>query len=320
MTVRNTMLALYLAKLEAVSGTDAAPVAAEDAIALAANVDPAYDYAFRHARDVLIRGGDINAFPPLTPKGKMYSWTKSAWWRGTTGAVTALTPIELDAWLQSAGYAAAYSGAAGEEQVMYTLISTLVKTMTEYFYHDGVVRKGVGALSEIGLSFDVGGPVIIECASQGIFEGVADAALPAGAVIQTTEPPTATDMTTFSVGGYAAGVIRSFKLQTGNSIQRHDGVLAPDGIAGYRLHTRKPTWTVVLEEPTRATKNFNALVDSQADVPISWLLGGTQYNTLGFDAASAKLDKVTPSNDNGLPLLTLTGGLYGDTPLSLTVK
>jgi len=317
---RNTLLALYLAAIETAEGVDQVPTATANAIALAASLDPETDFAFRNPRDTLVRGVDINAYPPLPPKGEIYQWAKTAWFRGVTGAIASGNAIELDPWLQSAGFAVTYSGAAGSEQAAYTLASTGLKTMTEYMYVDSILRRGVGARSEIGLSFDVGGPVVVSTTSQGIFAGEADVAVPASPVFKTTVPPVGTDMTTFTVDGFATGIIRKFSFATGNSITRRDGVKATGGVAGFSLDSRKATWEVVLEEPTITAKDFKALIRTQADVAISWLLGGTKYNMLGFDASQAKVDSVKPSSDNGNAIITIGGGLYGAAPVTLTVK
>ena len=322
MSDRNSQAFLYMAKVEAVEGTDAVPVIGSDAIQLVQPFDPDYDHAFKIPRPTLVKGADFRASPPLPPKGKIFAWTKSAWYRGLTAAITAGNKIEIDAWLQAMGFSVTYSGVAGAEQAAYVFANTGLKTMTEYAHEDGLLYKGIGARAEGTFSFDVGGPLVVECASQGRFSAVSEVATPATATVtfKSSVPPVATDMTAFSIDGFAAGIIRRFRCSTGNGIQRRDGVKATGGVAGHRIMTGAPTWECVLEEPLLSEKDFRALVDSQADVVLSWLLGSVLYNKLQFDAAQARIERVQPSTDNGMPVITISGGLYGGTPVQLTAK
>src|SRR4051794_40911341 len=115
---RNSELVSYLAKIEATEGTDALPTAV-DGIELAENFTPVYDNAFKNPRPKAVRGAVLDPNTPLNPVGKVYSWTKRAWWRGTTGAPTAVNKHELDAWLQSMGLAVSYDATPGSEKAIY---------------------------------------------------------------------------------------------------------------------------------------------------------------------------------------------------------
>lgn len=312
---RNTNLSLYLAKVETTEGTDAAPTPAANAIALAEPFDPTYDFAFRNPRDRTVRGVVLDADKPLPPAGRVVNWTKRAWFRGNGAAATAVAPIELDPWLQSAGLAATYDA----QGVTYTPANSALKSITEWVYHDGKLRKATGVRADLGLSFDVGGPCIIEHVGQGSLASISDAAITAP-TLKTSTPPVATDMATFTVDGFVAGVIRRFAMRTGADIQRRTGVKAVGGVQGHRLNGRKATWEIVLEEPLISAKDFDALAAAGQSIAIAWLLGAIAHNKLDFSAAEAIVETVTPSSDNGLALVTLTGGLYGATPYSLAVK
>jgi hypothetical protein len=323
MSNRNTALSLYLCKVEPSEGSDSNPAATgspSNCIQLVAPFDYDYDHAFKNPRDTLVKGADINAGAPGTSKGRVYSWQKQAWYRAFSAAPSLASPHELDAWFQMAGLAATYSGGAGSEQVAYTPANTSLPTATEYEYVDGIVAKGVGARAEVKLSFDVGGPIVVDHQSQGRVGGVVDTAVPAAPTFRTGAPLIATDGTAFSVDGYGAGDIRKFSLGLGNQVLRRDGVLAAGGVAGHRLPRRKIEWSVTLEEPTITAKDFRALVDSNADVTLHWLLGAGLYGQLDFNATGARVERVQPGNDNGLALLTISGGCYGATPFTLTGK
>lgn len=322
MSNRTTNHALYLAKIETAEGTAATiDPAVDQAIELIAPIDPDYDHAHKVERGHPVRGTNLNSARPLKPAGRIYSWTKSAWWRGRTTAPGAAAPFSLDPWLRSAGHSVTYSGGVGAEQAAYALASTGLQAVSETYFQDGLVYGGKHARADLSLSFDVGGPIILEHASQGvIFSGGAAAATPAG-VFHTGDFPIATDATAFGIGGFAAGVIRRFALRTGNSIGRRDGVLSEGGVAGFRQGPRSPTWEVVLEEPLPATADFRAMVNAATDVAISWELGSSLYNRLAFSASGARVTKVTPSTgDSGLALVTLSGVFTDAGPYTLTAK
>lgn len=323
MSNRNTALALYLAKVEPTPGT-IAPInpAVDKAIEIVAPFDPDYDHAHKVERGHPVRGANLNPAKPLQPKGRIYSWTKSAWWRGLGSTVpTAANPFSLDAWLQAAGHAVTYDATAGAERATYSLASSALKSISEVYYQDGVAYSGFGAIADFSLSFDVGGPVIVESASQGVINSAADVtALPAG-VFFAGDFPIAADGVAFSINGFAAGVIRRFALRAGNGISRRDGVMSAGGVAGFRQGVRNPTWEVVLEEPLPTTADLRGWQNAATDMTIAWELGSSLYNRLGFSAALARITKVTPSTgDNGLALVTLSGVFQDSTPYQLIGK
>lgn len=320
MSNRNTKLGLYLAKIETTEGTDAVPVQGSNVIALSESFEPDWDHAFKPDNENTVKGVDLTAGEPLIPAGKIYSWSKRSFFRGTGTAPTASNRPELDPWFRSAGLGVTFDATPGSEKATYTPANTSLESLTEYDYKDGVLRKGVGARADLSLSFDVGGPLVIEHASQGILLSDADGAVPTTPTFEDTEWPIATDMTTFTIDGWTAGVIRRFECSLGNNIQRRDGVKSTGGVAGFRIAGRNPTFSVTLEEPTRATKDFTALVNNRTAVALAWLLGAGSYLRGDFSASRAFIRKVTPSNDNGLALLTLQGVLRGATPFSLAVR
>lgn len=317
---RNTNLAVYTAKVEAVEGTDATPASATDSIFLAENFDPSYDPAFTTPRDSTVKGALLHGSKPLPPAGSVYSWTKRAHWRGTTGAPTATNKHELDALLQAMGLSVTYDATPGAEKATYAPANTALKTISEYIYHDGKVRKGIAARADGSFSFDVGGPLVVECTTQGILSSEIDAAVPSDMVYKTTVPPTANDLTTLTVDGYAAGIIRKMEVRLGNEIQRRVGAKAVGGVAGFRIASRKITWSITLEEPLISEKDFRALQRSAADVALAAVIGATLYNSANFATATAVVESVAPSNDNGLALITIGGGIYGTSPFTLALQ
>ena len=317
---RNSALALYLAKIESVSGTDAVPTNVANAIALASPISPDYTLAFAPQRGHPAKGGTINPDKPLAPAGKVYSWAKDVWLRPRGAAVSAGSPIEADPLLRSAGFDASYDPTPGAELVNYQLTGfSGFPTLTEYYYEDGLRYIGTGAAGDVSLTFDVGGPAILSHTSEGRLSSVSDVALPVG-TFTPVEPPIATDMALFSVDSYAAGVARKFSLSLGNQRKRDDGVKAPGGVSSFSIRSRTPRWSVVLEEPLIAAKDFRSRMEAGVDIAIDWQLGAALYNKIVFQSLTARIEKATPSNDGGTALLTLEGGLYGTSPVLLQFK
>lgn len=317
---RNSALALYLAKIEGVSGTDAVPTAAANAIAIAAPISPDYTTAFAPQRSHPAKGGTLNPDKPLPPAGRVYSWAKDVWLRGTGGIPSAGSPIEADPLLRSAGFDASYDPTPGAELVNYQLTAFAgIPTLTEYYYEDGLRYVGTGAAGDVSLAFDVGGPCVLSHSSEGRIVSVTDVALPVG-TFSAIDPPIATDMPLFTVDSYVAGIARKFTLTLGNQRKRNDGVKAVGGVSSFWITQRAPRWSVVLEEPLIAAKDFRSRMEAGVDITIDWQIGAIQYNKIVFNTTRARIEKVTPSNDGGTALITLEGGLYGTGPLLLQVK
>lgn len=311
MANRNTRLALYLAKIETVEGTDSVPVAATDAIEIDAPFEPDYDNAFKPEALDRVRGPVLDPGDPMTVAGKVFSQSRKAYFRGTATAIATGNKAELDPWFRAAGYAATYVATPGSETCTYTPAQSGLETITEYYYRDGILYKHTGVRGEMKVSFGVGSPVAIEFAASGRVTGDSDLAVPTTAAFKTLDWPIATDATIFTINGFTAGCIRSWEHSLGNDIQRRDCVKGTGGIAGWRVAKRNPTFKVTLEEDLHATVDWTTLRDNKTSFAISWLIGGTQYNKLQFDAARAFIRKITPSNDNGLALVTLEGDLRG---------
>jgi hypothetical protein len=318
---RTNALTLYAAKLEATEGVDAVPTATADTVALLAPFAPDYDYANKNERATQL-AGHINGSAPLKPTGRVYSWAKSAHLRGTVGAPSLANLPECHPWLVAARMAATFDATPGQESVAYTPASSGAgpyQTLSEYVYEDGLLHRGVAARTDLKLSFDAGGPLVLEATSQGIYAGVADVAFPTAYAFRQHLPPVAVGID-FSVDGFAAGIIRKFSLMWGNNIQRRGSARAADGHAGFRIGSRSVSWEVVLEEPTLGVKDFRATADQAVDVALSFTVGAEPYNRVQFTSTAGRLQTPKSGDDSGLKILTLAGGFYGPTPFTLALK
>lgn len=319
MADRMTNVAVLLAKAETTDGADSVPIVANDAIQVLEPLEPNGDFAFRSPRDKLVDGPSLQASPPLSPKGRMANWQNTLHMRGnrTTiaySAAAAGTP-EIHPYMVAAGYSATVVLTGGSESYQYKPAATSLLGCSEYYYVDGKLYKILGAKADIDFSMDAGGPMVCTVKRQGLYQPPTDVVVPTivSSSYGTAVPPVA-DSIALTIAGFSTGIIRSWKMGTGNQIAQRANANAAGGLATYRIRSRKMTFTIVLEDELIATKDFENLQLTNVLNALSFTLGTTQYNKLTWSAPNAHIETATKSDDNGTQLITLTGGLYDSTP------
>ncbi|MFL5481137.1 MAG: phage tail tube protein [Gemmatimonadaceae bacterium] len=319
MSDRNSVIGVLLAKAETTDGTDAVPVVANDAIQILEPLEANGSFAFKTPRDKLIDGAAIQASPPLSPKGRMATWPNTVHFRGnrTTiayAATPAATP-ELHPYMIAAGCSSTLVTTGGSESYTYKPASTGLLGATEYYYVDGKLYKILGAKAEIEFALDAGGPLVASLKRTGLYQAPTDAAVPTivASSYGTAVPPVA-DNIALSIAGFSAGIIRSFRMSTGNQIAQRKNANAPGGLATHRIRTRKITFEIVLEDELVGTKDFENLQLTNAVNALSFTIGATQYNKCTWSAPNARIEDVAKSDDAGTQLIKLSGGLYDSTP------
>lgn len=317
MADRATLLGVLLAKPETTDGTDAAPVVASDAIAVLEPLEPNGSFAFKHPRDKLVDGASLSAAPPLNPKGRMATWQNTLHLRGTrsTTAYAAANLPDIHPYMIAAGYAATVVLTGGSESVTYKPGATSLLGATEYYYVDGKLYKILGAKAEVDFSMDAGGPLVATVKRTGLYQPPTDVAVPTvvGTSYGTAVAPVG-DSIALTIAGFAAGIIRSFKMATGNKIAQRGNLNAAGALSTHRIREKKATWEIVLEDELVGTKDFENLELTNAVNAISFQLNATQYNKLTWSAPNARIETVNKADDNGTQIIKLTGGLYDSAP------
>lgn len=142
--VANTV---FLAKVETTAGTDAAPTGAADAVLLCdINVDPLdIKYVDRTLIRTFMGGGEQLAGFTTVKASVTFELAGS----GTAGTAPAWGKMLL-------GCAMAEAVLATPARVEYTPVSTGLKTITGYYYDDGVLHKLVGAMGNPKFDFSAG--------------------------------------------------------------------------------------------------------------------------------------------------------------------
>jgi len=314
MTDRLTMDALFLAKVESASGTDATPTAAANAIRVYDVFDPKGDFKYKTARDHVLRGTNRSALAPLTPSGRMGSWTVKVYGRGsqTTTAFSSSNLPEADALLQACGLSQTVVVTPGAETVTYGLLSSGLKTASCYSYVGGRLRKALGSVANLSLSWKAGGPIDYSFGIQGLYQAPSDAATPSGAVFGTSVGPIA-DGATVSFAGVSTLIVREFEFMTTNTIVERSQANIAGGMAYPRATYAKPTFKMVIEDPLGATLDLENLQKTVAANALSWTIGAVQYDTAHFSAPAAIIETYDAANDNGIPVATIGGVLAPST-------
>jgi hypothetical protein len=310
----NTHIAILLAKLESSDGVDSTPVAA-NAIQVDGVLELGRDWATRTPRDSVVVGSAIQARPPLAPKGGIANWQSTLPVRGTRDglAYSASNLPELDVFLQSAGFGVTVDVTGGAETALYKPAATGLKGHTEYGYTDGKLRKLLGARTDIDFAFDSGGPIMATVKRMGLYQVPTDTALVASPVYGTSVHPV-TESLAVTIDGFAAGIIRKWSCSVGNSIRQRKNANAAGGIATPRVRSRKPTWSITLEEELIGTKDLELLEANNTSIAITFFLNASQYNRFRWTAPSARIESVKPSDDEGTRVVTISGGCYDSTP------
>ncbi|MDQ6770533.1 MAG: hypothetical protein M3Z54_11165, partial [Gemmatimonadota bacterium] len=240
-------------------------------------------------------------------------WQNTLHVRGnrTTVAYSATVFPDIHPYMIAAGYAATVSLTGGSESYTYKPAATGLLGATEYYYVDGKQYRIFGAKADIDFDMAAGGALVATLKRTGLYQPPVDLAVPTivASSYGTAVAPVA-DSIALTIAGFAAGVIRSFKMATGNKIAQRGNLNAPGSIATHRIRERKFTWEIVLEDELVGTKDFENLELTNAVNALSFTLGATQYNKLTWSAPNARIESVAKADDAGTQLIKLSGGLY----------
>lgn len=215
--IRNTAI---LAKIETTAGTDAVPTGAADAVLVselsitpleAQNVDRALVRPFFGASEQLVATAYLRCSFTVELAGSGTAATAPQWGDLLLACATAEALL------------------ATPNRVEYTPVSTALKTLTIYWYDDGVLHKMVGAMGNCKLSAKVGDRPKLMFDFMGVDAGIS-AATPSGVAFTAWKtPPTmakanVVDITlgcTYATGALSGGSVvpsTGIELDLGNSV------------------------------------------------------------------------------------------------------
>lgn len=197
---RYTRNALILAKVETTAGTDAVPTGAADAVLVsdlsitpldATNIDRALVRGYFGASEQLVGTASV----------------KCSFSVELAGSGTAATAPQWGDLLL--GCACAEASLSTPSRVEYTPVSTSLKTLTIYYYDDGVLHKLLGAMGSVKLSAKVGERPMLQFDFVGLDGGISAAtASPTLTAWKTPVTMTKANVTDIALGcTYATGAL-----------------------------------------------------------------------------------------------------------------
>jgi hypothetical protein len=291
--------ALILAKLEPTAGVDAAPVGATDAL-LVANLTINPLKANNVSRD-LIRpffGGSEQLVGTATVE---ISFDVELAASGTAGTAPAWSSLLL-----GCAFAEVVTAAS---RVDYTPVTTGLKTLTLYYYDDGVLHKVLGAMGDVELKAGIGERPMLSFKFEGIDGGVS-AATATGTYTPWKKPLVITDPNTGDVllgCTYAAGVLsggtaypsRGFNAKMGNSVQ-YTPLLGGDSID---VTNRDVTGSIQLDLTPAQEVSMFATVKANTTQGIGFTHGTTAGAKVMVFAPNAQLINPSKQDVNGRRLI-----------------
>lgn len=260
--MERTKVGLLLAKRELTYGTDAAPLATANAIAVVRNQvswAPEFDPVRREVLD-----GGLGRLAGENVLGRV-KLNFSVELRGnrTNGVAADISSgnianlIEIDAMLQACDlnptYTAETSGGARDGNVIYKprVATDEGVGCTFYLYSEKKLHKVIGAKGNVKGVFEVGKFPVLNFEFMGLYVAPTDVGLPATITWLDTKPPLLANTGT-TIDAWNP-VFKKVEFDLGNQLHRRDDANAVDGVRGFIVTGRDSTASINPESVTEGT-------------------------------------------------------------------
>lgn len=277
-----------LAKIETTSGTDAVPTGGSNAIQIIDFTPTPLD-----ANNV-----EINPIVPYfggLPSLVGTASVKLSFSVLLAGAGLAATAPAWGALLQACALAET-TGLTTPNRVEYLPVTDSLKTITIYYYDDGVLHKLLGAFGNAKFSAKIGEAPKIMFDFVGLDGGIAAAANPSSDLTAWKTPvavtkANVTDITlgcTYATGALSGGTVRNstgLEFDLGNTVN-FSPMLSTEEVV---LTDRKVTGKVSVELPAADEVTFMASVKSNALQGLGFVVGTATGNKIMFHMPSVQL-------------------------------
>lgn len=305
--MRNVLL---LAKIEVTPGVDPVPAAATNSI-LCRVTNP---------QPVVAQFADRNIIRPFF---------------GNAGKVQVsnYSQMEIEVELASSGaagtapgwgpllQACAFSETVDVGDVTYEPVTSGAKTITLYYYLDGLMHKMTNARGNVTFTLNPGGIPTMQFTFTGFYNTVTDTALPAGADYSAFEAPFAVNKVntpTFTIHGTSAPA-EAFTINMNNQVTYRNLIGAEDVV----MTDRTPSGNATIEMTSVASKAWHESVRLGTLGALQMIHGVGAGNIVQFDAPKVQLTEPSYSESDGIAMLSL--GLQfqpdvGNDELVITVK
>lgn len=296
--VANTAI---LVKIEPISGTDAVPTGAADAVLVtdfkatpldAKNVDRQFVRPYFGGYGQLVGPASV----------------KLSFSVELGGSGTPATPPQLGDLLIACAHAEA--SLATPNRTEYTPVSTNLKTATMYYYDDGVLHKLLGAMGTVKLSAPVGDRPKLMFDFVGLDGGISAASVPGTTLTAWNAPPVVSkantvDITlgcTYSAGALSGGTVyTSAGLDVDWSNQVAFTALASAEFVD--ITNRNVTGKIKLDLTAAQEVAMYAAVKQNTLQGLGFTLGTAAGNKIIFHSPSAQLMNPSKEEINGRRLI-----------------
>lgn len=308
MPVLTRQLSTFFVKVEVTEGTDAVPTAT-DALQLTEHA------VFSWGAEIMNAQSDLNnqlldeAFP-LPPAAKFAEVTAKGWCRGRGSAYDAGTGVsELHALLQAAGLAGVFTTSRWD----FDTASTGTKTVTIYGFREtdtGVWVKYaiLGArVTSLRFRMSAGKPIEWEATIRGLFVQPSDGGQ-ITPTYQTAVPPLFFGASSWALGSYSTGLVRSAEVGLDLTIVPQLSANAVDGLAGYKPSRRRSPFSARFEGARIADYDAFTAWKTAPQNALVIAVGTAANNKMTITADKATIAEApTYEDDQGLWLHAVAG-------------
>lgn len=296
--IRNTVI---LAKVEATAGTDAVPTGGADAVLVsdvsitpleATNIDRALIRAYFGASEQLVGTAFVRC-----------SFTVELAGSGTAGTAPQWGDLLL-------GCAFAEAVLATPNRVEYTPVSTSLKTLSIYYYDDGVLHKLLSCMGNVKLSAKVGDRPKLTFDFMGVDGGITAVALPSTTLTAWKTPVAMVKANVVDVtlgASYATGALTGgtaypstgIEVDLGNSVQFNANLTAER----IDVTDRSATGTLQLDLTAANEVTFMGTVKANTTQSLGFTIGTATGYKIIVHAPAVQLINPRKEELNGSRLI-----------------
>lgn len=232
------------------------------------------------------------------------------------GSGAAGTAPEIDALLQACGFLWTNTPSTSD---VYTPASSGHKSITIYYYQDGLLYKLTGCRGNVSFTITAGEKLMANFSFTGHSAKPTDSALPT-ATYDATVPVGLVGLS-LTVGGYSA-ILSSLTMDMGNSIATPPSLSASDGYGEVRITSRDVQGSIDPEQTLVATKDWeNDLRAGSTLAVTTGVIGSTAGNRVKFDLPAIYYRDQSPGDRESVRTLEIPFGAVessGDDELTIT--
>ena len=296
--IRNTVI---LAKVETTAGTDAVPTGSADAV-LVSNMSITPLEAQSVNRD-LVRGY-FGGSEQLVAT----AFVKCGFTVELAGAAAAATAPQWGDLLLGCGMAEALLTTPSRAE--YTPVSSALKTLTIYYYDDGVLHKLLGAMGNVKISAKIGDRPTLQFDFTAIDGGISAAANATPTFTAWKTPLAMTkvnvvDITlgaTYSAGAISGGAVyasQGLELDLGNTVN-YVPLLSSERVD---ISQREVSGNMQLDLTAANEVTFMATVKANSTQSLALTIGTTTGNKIIIHAPAVQIIKPAKAEVNGSRLV-----------------